>query len=260
MYGPFLHAAIILFREGLEAMLIIAAVVVYLDKVGARSRLPDLYFGAAAAIVVSIIAAWIFVVYNDGRHNDIIEGIVMLCAAALMFYVSGWLWVRQDPRAMKRRILAQTEAALAKRTSLAIALLAFLAVFREGAETVLFLRVLVTVSGFTVSVFAGLITAAIALVAVFIAINSVARRIPLRPLFVVTSLFLFVMAVMFVGNAVFEFQEEKIIPYTEFAGSGFLKMMGFNPTIEAVAAQLAVILVVGLTFNFVERPGLRAQT
>src|ERR1700716_2872717 len=99
MSSAFIQAAVILLREGLEAMLVIAALAGYLTKAGADNRIGALYGGALAAIGASIVAAWLFAVLNSGQHSDILEGIIILAAAGLMLYVSGWLlMVKQDPR------------------------------------------------------------------------------------------------------------------------------------------------------------------
>ena len=98
MSSAFIQAAVILLREGLEAMLVIAALAGYLTKAGAGHRIRALYGGALAAVGASIIAAWLFAVLNSGEHSDVLEGIIILLAAALMLYVSGWLMVKQDPR------------------------------------------------------------------------------------------------------------------------------------------------------------------
>ena len=88
-----------------------------------------------------------FAAFNNGMHSDFLEGIVILAAAALMLYVSGWLLLRQDPKAWQRYLKIKADAALARRTGLAVGALAFLAVFREGAETVLFVYALAKTSG-----------------------------------------------------------------------------------------------------------------
>src|ERR1700704_1755101 len=98
MSSAFIQAAIILLREGLEAMLVIAALAAYLTKAGAAHRIAALYGGALAAVGASIITAWLFAMLNSGEQSDILEGIIILVAAALMLYVSGWLMVKQDPR------------------------------------------------------------------------------------------------------------------------------------------------------------------
>src|SRR5262245_20907719 len=97
MTAAFVQAAAILLREGLEALLVLAALAAYLDKSGARDRLPALYIGAMLAVGASFVAAFLFEVFNNGAHSDVLEGVVILTAAALMLYVSGWLLLRQDP-------------------------------------------------------------------------------------------------------------------------------------------------------------------
>ena len=254
MSSTFFEAAIILLREGLEALLVLAALAAYLDKSGARDRLPALYSGAGLAILASLVAAWAFNAFNNGAHSDILEGIVIFAAAALMLYVSGWLLLRQDPRAWQRYLTDKADAALAQRTAIAIGALAFLAVFREGAETVLFIYALAkTAGGFGFQLIAGLVAAGLGLVVLFFVINIVARRLPLRPLFIVTSAFLFVMAIKFIGEAVQEFQEQAIITVTEIKGSAFLSAIGLNPSMEALSIQGLVILFALATYSVVQR-------
>jgi hypothetical protein len=103
MSSAFIQAAVILLREGLEALLVIAALAGYLTKAGAAHRVQALYGGALAAIAASLVAAWLFAILNSGEHSDIMEGIIILVAAGLMLYVSGWLMVKQDPRRQGHR-------------------------------------------------------------------------------------------------------------------------------------------------------------
>ncbi len=160
MSSAFIQAAIILLREGLEAMLVIAALAGYLTKAGAAHRIQALYGGALAAVGASIIAAWLFAVLNSGEHSDVLEGVIILVAAALMLYVSGWLMVKQDPRGWQEYLAHKADTALAQDTVWAVGALAFLAVFREGAETVLFINALATTEGgWSAGLFAGLAAA-----------------------------------------------------------------------------------------------------
>lgn len=254
MASTFVQSAVILLREGLEALLILAALAAYLVKADARDRLPALYTGAALAVAASLVTAWVFEVFNNGAHSDLFEAFVILAAAALMLYVSGWLLLRQDPKAWQRYLHEKADAALARRTGFAVGALAFLAVFREGAETVLFVYALAQTSGgFSFELWAGLAAAAAALVVLFFIINIVARRIPLRPLFIITSAFLFILAVKMIGDAMQEFQEQLIFSYTPLETGGVLEALGLNPTVEAVAAQLAVIVFAVLTFVLLSR-------
>lgn len=254
MTGVFLQSASILLREGLEAMLIVTALAVYLSKVGAGDRLPALYVGAGLAVIASLGAAWVFEQFYSGAHDDVIEGITILAAAALMLYVSGWLLVRQDPRTWQSYLQRQADRAITKGTVVAVGALAFLAVFREGAETILFIHALAKTSrGWTTQLLGGLVAAAALLAAAFIAIRSLVLRLPLRAVFLVTSGFLFVMALRFVGQAVQEFQEQQLLSYNVIDGTSWLVELGLNPTLEALALQAAVVGLAIPTFLVLRR-------
>jgi high-affinity iron transporter len=254
MSSAFVQAAVILLREGLEAMLVIAALAGYLAKVGAGHRIKALYGGALVAVAASFVAAWLFAVLNSGDHSDVLEGFIILLAAALMLYVSGWLMVKQDPRGWQDYLAHKADQALSQDTVWAVGALAFFAVFREGAETVLFINALAkTEGGWSAGLFAGLAAAAVALAVLFYFINLIARKLPLRPLFIITSAFLFAMAIKFIGEAVQEFQEQAIITVTDVSGSAFLTAIGLNPTLEALSIQLLVILFALATYSVVQR-------
>ena len=100
---------------------------------------------------------------------------------------------------------------------------------------------------------AGLIGAALALAVIFVFINIIARKIPLRPLFLITSAFLFLMALKFIGQALQEFQEQQLISFTEIKNNGWMEVVGLNPTWEAVSAQLVVIVLAALTYLILSR-------
>jgi high-affinity iron transporter len=254
MSSAFIQSAVILLREGLEAMLVIAALAGYLTRAGAHNRINALYGGALAAVGASIVAAWLFAVLNSGEHSDILEGVIILAAAGLMLYVSGWLMVKQDPRGWQEYLSAKADGALAQDTVWAVAALAFLAVFREGAETVLFINALATAEGgWSAALFAGLGAATLGLVVLFYFINLIARKLPLRPLFIVTSAFLFAMAIKFIGEAVQEFQEQAMVPVTQLKGAGWLAAIGLNSTVEALSIQLLVILFALATYSVFQR-------
>jgi high-affinity iron transporter len=254
MSSAFIQAAVILLREGLEAMLVIAALAGYLTKAGAAHRVQALYGGALVAVAASFVAAWLFAVLNSGDHSDVLEGVVILVAAALMLYVSGWLMVKQDPKGWQQFLSQKADQAISQDTVWAIGALAFFAVFREGAETVLFINALATSEGgWSAGLFAGLAAAAVALAVIFYFINLIAKRIPLRPLFVVTSAFLFVMAIKFIGEAIQEFQEQAYITVTNVKGSAFLSAIGLNATMEALTIQGLVMLAVFAGYSVVQR-------
>lgn len=260
MSSVLIQAAVILLREGLEAMLVIAALAGYLRKVDSTHRVNALYLGALAAVAASIVTAWAFAVFNSGNHNDLMEAVVIIAAAVIMLYVAGWLMIKQDPQAWKDFVSTKADQALAQDTAWAVGVLAFLSVFREGAETVLFVTALAgTEGGWSTGLFGGLAIGAVLLAALFYVINGIARRIPLRPLFIITSLFLFVMGVKFIGDAIQEFQEQNLLTFTPIKRASLLESIGLNPTVEALGIQFLVILFTLAAFSLVRREMAQAK-
>jgi high-affinity iron transporter len=244
MNATFIEAVAILVREGLEAILVLAALAAYLSRVGAEDRLRALWTGAAAALIASIAAAWVFEHFYNGVHSDVFEGVIIFLAAGLLFYVSGWLFLKQDPRAWQAYLKRQTDKALLARTQFVVALLAFFAVLREGGETVLFLHVLAKTSGgWGPALVSGIVAAFAALAVLFWILIKTTRKLPLRAVFLTTSAFLFLMGLKFVGEGLQEFQEQALVPYDMAPGAGWLTAIGLNPTWEALGAQMAVVLM-----------------
>lgn len=243
----FFESATILLREGLEAILVLAAVGAYMARIGAGDRLKALYAGAGIAVVASIAMAWALAQFNNGAHNDLLEGFVILIAAVLMFYVSGWLFLKQDPRAWQAYLKEHTDKVVDGGTVMAVAALAFFSVFREGAETVLFLHALAkTHGGWNASLIGGILAAGAILVVLYYVINTTTRRLPLRPVFLVTSAFLFAMGLKFIGEGLQEFQEQAWIGFHPAPWTEALVSLGLNASLEAVTAQMAILLVAAL--------------
>lgn len=239
-----LQSGSILLREGIEAMLIIAALAAFLRRSSAQQSLTGLYLGAGLAILASLAGAVVMALFFNGAHNDQVEAAIMLLAAVLMLYMSGWLFLKQDPKALMGDLKRSVDKAVAGGSMVSFAALSFLAVFREGGETVLFLHALAQTSGgWSVSLIGGLIVAAAALVVLYIAMQWFALRLPVRPLFLVTSAFLFVMALKFIGQAVQEVQELTLVPVTPADLPEMLTALGFNASWEALGVQAIIALV-----------------
>jgi len=248
--STFTQSASIILREGLEAVLVLAALVAYVRKSGADTKLWALYAGAGAGILASIAIAICVELFFEGHQNPLVEGIVFLAAAALMIYVSGWLFIRQDPRAWQAYLKTHAEHALqADNQLLAIALLAGFSVLREGAESILFVHTLAITEGWTLSLFAGLAAAFVVMLGVFMLMQVVSIRLPLRPLFIGTSTLLLVMALKFIGSGLMELQENHLLPDTDIAIlPSWWEAVGLNPTWEALIIQGLVLAGVIGTF------------
>lgn len=252
-----LQSGSILLREGIEAMLVIAALAALLRRAGAFAELKSIYLGAGLAILASLMAAVVFDVFLGGAHDDRLEAVVMLLVAVLMFYMSGWLFLRQDPRAWNAALQLSAQRAMSSGASLSLALIAFLAVFREGGETVLFLHTLARSSGgWNSALCAGLLAATVCLLAFYAAMQWLAFRLPLRPVFLLTSAFLFLMGLRFIGGALQELQEQVIVPYDAVAVPEWLVALGVNPTWEAFGAQflIAVVAAASMLVIYGRRP------
>ena len=249
-WGVFAQSASIILREGLEVVLVLAALVAYVRKSDAAAKLWALYAGAGAGILASIVVAICVELFFDGHQNPLVEGIIFLAAAALMIYVSGWLFVRQDPRAWQAYLKTHAEQAIkADNQLLAIAILAGLSVLREGAESILFVHTLAITEGWSLSLFAGLAAAFAVMVALFVLMQMVSIRLPLRPLFVGTSALLLVMALKFIGSGLMELQENHLLPDTDIAMlPSWWEAIGLNPTWEALIVQGVVLAGVVGTF------------
>lgn len=249
------QAALILLREGLEAILVLAALAALLRKM-APERMAALWSGAGLGVLASLGTAGAYLAWRGGVHDDWVEGVTCLIAAALMLWTGGWLWRRADPRAWTHSLRRQAEAALnADRVPVALGLIGFLAVFREGAETALFLAALGQ-EGSMGDMLAGLAVGAAGLGVLWWLLIRAAVRLPLRPLFLATSVFLLLMAARLVGAGLQEFQEQALIPFDPADVPAWAEALGVSPNWEGLGAQLLVLAVVGLVLAWPRRGGV----
>jgi len=195
---------------------IIATLSALLVRPGAPEKVNALYGGAAAAVLASFAAAWVFAAWFGGGHSDPMESIILLVAAGVLIWVSGWLFARRDTAAWTAYLKGKVDRSLSRGGVITLAFAAFLAVFREGAETILFLQaVALDGGGWSVSMSAGIAAGLGAVAVAYLAVRSLAVRIPLRPFFVGTAALLYAMAILFVGRAILEMQKVLWIPYSD---------------------------------------------
>ncbi|MDH5750403.1 MAG: FTR1 family protein [Rhodospirillales bacterium] len=251
----FTESALILIREGAEALLIIAALAAYLNRTGLTEKIRVLYWGAGWALVASGITAVIFEYFFGGNHNDLLESVTMLLAAGVLVYVSGWLFFKRDAANWQKYLHDKVGNAVSNTNMWALGSVAFLAVYREGAETILFLQATaIKGGGWTPSLIAGLLAGAAVLLAVFLAVRKLALRLPFKPFFIATAAFLYVLALLFTGQGILEFQEMGWVSLTELSAvPGWLVDIGVNPTVESVTVQVLMILAVPLTIVYEQR-------
>jgi high-affinity iron transporter len=241
----FLYSSGILFREGLEALLVIIALVAGTREAGQAGGTRNIYAGALLALGLSLILAWVVQHVIGDNTSDTLEGIFQLLAAVTLFYVSSWITAKMQAKQWKNFINAQIEAAKhSKGPALALGLTAFLAVMREGAETIVFFQALVagaTESAERHAVFMGVVAGAIALAITFVVLRKLAYIIPIAPVFSVTSIMLYALAVIFAGQGIASFQESGVVGATFVSHIPTLPMLGVYPTLQTLAAQLLLV-------------------
>jgi high-affinity iron transporter len=255
--ATFLSSLLILLREGLEAILVLAAIFAFLVKAGRRDALPYAHAGWAAALVLGAVtwAAATYAVSLSGANREITEGLTALIAAAMLIYVGFWLHSKAYAHAWERFIRDQVGAALGKRTLWAIAAVSFLAVYRELFEIVLFYQALWIQAGDAGrgALLSGIGVAAVLLAAIGWTIFKYSVRLPIGPFFAAMSVLLALLAVVFAGNGVAALQEAGVIAADPVAFVS-LPALGLHPTLQTIVAQVCVLAVIAVSFWLASRP------
>lgn len=245
--SSFGQAFIILLREGLEALLVVAAIIAYLIKSVHKSMVKYIYMGLVAGIIASLIVAALFgLLFNgSGPQQEITEGVVALFAMLMLLYTSNWMISRSSVQAWNEYIRNQTTAAVSRGSLISLALLSFLAVFREGAETVIFYQAIFAVSsGADSMIWGGFVSAAAVLVVIFLLIRFASVRIPIRPFFTGTSALMCILVVIFAGGGVHALIEGDALAGVYIQGLPTNDWLGFYPYVETISAQVVAAIVV----------------
>ena len=232
---------LLLLREGFEAILIVGALMAFLGKAGAAQRRREVAWGAWVAVGASVLtaAAIELLFHATPGQRSALEGGTMLVAAGVLFFVSYWLLSKIEADKWHAFLTGKMKDALSAGSGLALASVAFLAVYREGFETILFFKALLSSGGSTDSgaVLGGIALGAAALVVLYLAINRWGMRIPMKPFFAVTGTLLYYMAFVFTGKGIAELQEGGYIGTTVMEGAPRVPFLGIYPTVQSLAFQ-----------------------
>ncbi len=211
----FLTAFGLLVREGLEAILVIVAIVAYLIKTGNKNMLKGVYLGSFAAILASIALAWALEALmgeQSGVARELLEGWTMFLAVAVLFYVSNWMLSKADNIAWENYISGKVQQSIDKKSQWTLIFAAFIAVMREGAELILFYSAAFTGGMSNPAYIAyGIGAGVLVLVIVWVCFRYFSVRLPLRAFFMFTSVLLFLMCISFMGKGVVELTEADVI-------------------------------------------------
>ena len=264
----FLGAFGIIVREGLEAILVIAAIIAYLVKSGNGKSLKNVYIGALAGILASFAAAAVLyfvkqAVAGAGMAQELIEGITALIAVCVLFYVSNWMISKAEAAAWTGYIDSKVRSGVEKRSAFTLAFTAFLSVFREGAEVVLFYQPMLQ-EGNAGMVWAGFGAGVVILVFVYLAITKLSVKLPIKVFFTATSILMAVMCVSFLGSGIKELAEGNLFDLTlrvpGIPENDVIQVFGIYPYLETLVPQLILAIILLITFMIAHYRGrLAAQ-
>lgn len=241
----FWDAALILLREGVEALLIIMALLTVTRKTEQTKASKWIMSGSLLGIILSIALAFIFkaIFENLGSTRELTEGIVGICSVILMVIVGAWLHSKSSLESWEKFINKNMDKAMSTGSLLTFGLVAFLSVFREGAETIIFyLGIVGKIS--TWSLILGILVAVFILILIAVFFNQITKWIPIHRLFFIMSLFIFLLAFKILGVSVHTLQILNILPQHTINHLPFIDIIGLYPTYETVIPQLILIVIV----------------
>lgn len=241
----FWDAAMILLREGLEALLVVIALLSFVKKSGAKKGGAWIWSGVLAGIGVSVALAIIVKLVLSsgafGNNNNLIGGWTGVFAAAMLLYMSYWLHSQANIADWNHYIHEKSQAALSMGKLVSLGLLAFLAVFREGTETVLFYIGMASQIKLQ-SLFIGLLIGAAVLGIIAYLMVYVGLKLPLRPFFLVSSVIVFYLCIKFTGMGIHSLQLTGVIPTTSVQSIPSIELIALYPSWESTIPQLLLIM------------------
>lgn len=253
---PAVAAFLIYFREGIEAALLVAALLAGLRRLNRSDAARWVHAGWLAAIPAGALTWWLLdrVIAAGPRQRELMEALVALAAALVLFSVSFWMISRVEAKHWLGYLRRRLERSLDGRRLLMLAGLSFLAVYREAAETVLFTQaLLLDAGGQRGQVLAGCVAGILAVAAVAILMTRAAVRLPLGPFFAVSGVLLCGLAVSFAGSGVYALVASGLLPPRPVAGPE-VPWMGIYPDLTGLLVQLAIVtLVAGAAVASVRR-------
>jgi high-affinity iron transporter len=243
---PFAAGFLIYFREGIEAALVVAALLAGLRRLGRPDAISYVHGGWLLALPAGALTYWLLAraITLGADQREMIEAVVALAAAAVLFSVSFWMISKAESRHWMAYLKGRLEAGLDRKSLFVLSGLAFLAVYREAAETILFTQALLLESGSAGrEVWSGAGVGLLAVVAVAYVMNRTVLRLPLGPFFAVSSVLLCAMAVSFAGAGFYElvaagFLAPRPVTFPE------IPWLGIHPDLTGLLVQLAIVLVV----------------
>lgn len=266
----FMSSFAIIFREGLESVLILGAILTYLEASRNNRLKKYVYYGVVAATAATA-ATWAvasYVIEISGANRELIEAVAALSATAVLFYVSFWVLNKIEHKKWMEFVKAKVWQATTTGSVMVFVMLAFFTVYREGFETVLFYQAMAGFAKYMEAYVAlGFVLGLVSLFAIYYVMRRLGRRLPLRALFGLTMGVGAYLSIAFLGNAIRELQILDLLPYTGMIGViprldiNLATMTGIYPTLETVIGQAVLlgVYLVASSYVLVLRPRREAQ-
>ena len=254
-WSSFWPAFMIIVREGMEAILMLVAIMAYLVKTGNEKYLNTIYNYANMAVLASFGTAYVcnkvIGAAASGESRELLEGVTALIAVCVLLSACLWLSGKAKAANWKKYIEGLMKKTMSSRRANAIGMAAFLAVYREGAEVILFFQAMFngSSSADTDMIWYGGIAGFVTILAIFFVMVEGLVHIPLRPFFITTSAFMFALAIAFLGSGIYALQEAGVVRTTGFEAAWFpeIDWLGLYPTMETFIPQL-VLLAFGVAY------------
>ncbi|WIY82716.1 FTR1 family protein [Propionimicrobium sp. PCR01-08-3] len=249
-WSGFVASFLVLLREGAEALLVVAAVMTYAMKAGRKDQRFGIIVGVVAALAVSIALAFLFSKLTSsaatGQGQELLEGITGVLAVAMLIWVSNWILSKSSGKKWDEYIARTAGKGTATGGVFALASVAFLAVLREGAETILFFSPIMAgakTGADHAKIWMGVGAAVVLLAVLFTLVWVFGVRLPMKQFFKWTSILLGILAVTIAGGAVKEFQDAALVSAHGLDGVPQVTVLGLYPTVETLLTQLIIIAI-----------------
>lgn len=259
----FLSAFAVLLREGFEAVLIILALLGITRAAGSRKASAFVHGGWLVAVLLGFVA-WVFsgwLMGMSGANRETLEGITSIFAVVVLLYVGFWLHRQTEIGRWKTFLEVKVKGFLVGQKLLGLALISFVAVFREAIETVLFLRAIWLDLGpeAKTALFVGVLSSLGLVIGLSWMALTYSRRLPLKTLFNFSSLMMLVLATILAGKGIHSLQEAGVFGVGALPFRIRFELLGLYPTIQTITAQLTTAFLVLALWVYGKKPSLQPQ-
>lgn len=243
----FIDAMFILLREGVEALLIVLALVSSLKAANQKKGLRWVYAGAAAGILASVVIAFIlqalFPAVSSGTNREILEGFVGIFAVVMMIGIGFWLHSKSSLKSWKNYIDRKMDVVLSTGSFISMFVLSFLAVFREGAETILFyVGILPLIS--LQNLITGVVSAILILIVIALVLIYASSKIKIHQVFFILTWTIYFLAFKMLGTSIHMLQVVGILPLHVIRFIPTVEVLGIYANIEVFISQLILIIII----------------